>query len=81
VWENVRFTSQPLDEPESPTQLWATLDMVRAERTLMFSSDYPHWDNDDPPVILFSRLPERFRAPIAYENAEECFGPRLGLAA
>ena len=29
--------------------------------------------------VLSSRLPEELRSRIAYENAVECFGPRLGL--
>ncbi|MFN8217861.1 MAG: amidohydrolase family protein [Solirubrobacterales bacterium] len=77
--DNVRFTTQPLDEPPNREMLWTMLDMMHAERTLMFSSDYPHWDTDDPTTILSSRLPERLRRPIATDNAIECFGPRLGL--
>jgi uncharacterized protein len=79
VWDNVRFTSQPLDEPDCIEDLWLVLELARAARTLMFSSDYPHWDNDNPKVILTSRLPEHLKAPVAYENALECFGPRLGV--
>jgi uncharacterized protein len=79
VWDNVRFTSQPLDEPDHIEDLWLLLDLARAKSTLMFSSDYPHWDNDDPNVILSSRLPEDLRAPVAYQTALECFGPRLGI--
>jgi predicted TIM-barrel fold metal-dependent hydrolase len=79
VWDNVRFTSQPLDEPERIEDLWLVLELARAETTLMFSSDYPHWDNDDPNVILTSRLPEHLRSRVAYQNALECFGPRLAI--
>jgi predicted TIM-barrel fold metal-dependent hydrolase len=77
--ENVRFTTQPLDEPPEREMLWKMLDLMQAERTLMFSSDYPHWDTDDPTTILTSRLPERLRDRIAHDNAVECFGDRLGL--
>ena len=79
VWRNVRFTSQPLDEPASQRDLWDALELCRAGETLMFSSDYPHWDNDDPHTILHARLPEHLRRPVAYETALRCFGPRLGL--
>jgi predicted TIM-barrel fold metal-dependent hydrolase len=80
VWRNVRFTSQPLDEPSDQRDLWDALELCRAGETLMFSSDYPHWDNDDPQTILTARLPEHLRRPVAFENALRCFGPRLGLA-
>ena len=81
VRTNVRFTSQPLDEPETLSELWEMLDLVGADGMLMFSSDYPHWDNDDPAVILQSRLPEHLRRRIGYQTAVECFGAgRLGLS-
>jgi predicted TIM-barrel fold metal-dependent hydrolase len=79
VRDNVRFTTQPLDEPPELSQLWALLELVDAGRTLMFSSDYPHWDTDDPQTVMSSRLPAPLRRAIAFENAAECFGSRLGL--
>jgi predicted TIM-barrel fold metal-dependent hydrolase len=56
------------------------LELLDAGRTLMFSSDYPHWDTDEPRYILNSRLPAALRRRIAAETARECFGDRLGLA-
>lgn len=79
VRDNVRFTSQPLDEPWDRRQLEPFLEWGDAGRTLMFSSDYPHWDTDDPKLILTQRLPQSLRSRVAYENALECFGSRLGL--
>lgn len=75
--EQMRFTTQPLDEPAQIGQLWRMLDTMRAERTLMFSSDYPHWDADDPRVVLRTRLPAELRDRVAHETAEETFGARL----
>jgi uncharacterized protein len=80
VRRNVRFTTQPLDEPGSLQQLWDILELLYPEEIVMFSSDYPHWDNDDPNLIMRSRLPERWRRPIANRTAVDCFGAgRLGL--
>jgi predicted TIM-barrel fold metal-dependent hydrolase len=79
VRDNVRFTTQPLDEPPHLSQLWELLELVDARHTLMFSSDYPHWDTDDPRVVMSSRLPAPLRRAIAFENAAACFGSRLGL--
>ena len=47
--------------------------MMSAERTVMFSSDYPHWDNDDPRRIL-RRVPPPVRARILGETAAELYG-------
>jgi uncharacterized protein len=79
VRRNVRFTTQPLDEPPVQKQLWDILDLMHAEETVMFSSDYPHWDTDDPRIIMRSRIPEHLRKPIANQTALACFGRRLGL--
>jgi len=81
VNRNVRFTTQPLDEPPEAAMLGEFLELLDAGRTLMFSSDYPHWDTDEPRYILNSRLPAELRRRIAVETALECFGDRLGLTA
>jgi uncharacterized protein len=47
IREQVRFTTQPLDEPESSRTLVQLLEWMGADRMLMFSSDYPHHDYDD----------------------------------
>jgi predicted TIM-barrel fold metal-dependent hydrolase len=79
VRRNVRFTTQPLDEPDNIRDLWSTMDMMPTDEILMFSSDYPHWDQDDPNVILRSRLPSWLRHQVAYGVALDCFGDRLGV--
>jgi predicted TIM-barrel fold metal-dependent hydrolase len=50
--------------------------MIHAERTLLFSSDYPHWDFDDPLTAL-NTLPPEMRRRIVAENAIETYGDRL----
>lgn len=73
VLDHVRFTTQPVEEPEKDTHLLALFEMIHAEKTLMFSSDYPHWDNDDP-FRAFPALPEELRARILWENAAALYG-------
>lgn len=48
VTEHVRFSTQPLEEPEDPKHFQAILAMFDAEQMLMFATDYPHWDGDTP---------------------------------
>ena len=76
IVEHVRFTTQPFLEPRKPGHLIAMLDIVQAERTLLFSSDYPHWDFDDPMNTL-RRVPEAMRERIRGGNARELYGDRL----
>ncbi len=47
VREHFWFTTQPIEEPETNTHLLDTLRWIGPDR-LMFSTDYPHWDFDDP---------------------------------
>ncbi len=74
----LRFTTQPYDEPGNPRDLVPILDSMQAHRTLVFSSDYPHWDTDRPDVVL-RRLPVELRERVAKQTAMETFGTRLGL--
>ena len=76
VVNNIRFTSQPMYEADKPEQLHAILDMMCAERTMLFASDYPHWDFDDPRRAL-KDVPENVRARMFRDNATETFGDRL----
>lgn len=72
IFDHVRFTSQPIEEPERPEMLLQLFEMIHAEKTLMFSSDYPHWDNDSP-KHAFPRLPEAMMARIMHQTAEETY--------
>jgi predicted TIM-barrel fold metal-dependent hydrolase len=76
IFEHVRFTSQPFLEPRRREHLHAICDIVRAEQTLMFSSDYPHWDFDDPMRAL-SWLPDHCSKRVKAENAIDLYGDRL----
>lgn len=77
VYDQVRFTTQPFDEADDPRHLAALLDAMQADRTLLFSSDYPHWDTDDPAVVFKARVPAKLRPLVAAETAIETFGDRL----
>jgi predicted TIM-barrel fold metal-dependent hydrolase len=76
VFEHVRFTTQPFVEPRRREHLHAMCDIIRADKTLMFSSDYPHWDFDDPTRAL-TWLPATIRKRVRVDNAVEVYGDRL----
>jgi uncharacterized protein len=73
VWDHIRFASQPMDEPEPPSDLLNLVRWMGGERTLMFATDYPHWDWDDP-AQSFRTFPPDLRRRIFWENAVETFG-------
>jgi len=72
IIEHIRFTTQPVEEPAHAKHYLQILEMIQAEKTVMFSSDYPHWDGDSPLHALPS-LPEEFAARIYHANAEELY--------
>jgi uncharacterized protein len=68
------YTSQPL-EVSHPTALKNTLEMMDAERTLLYSSDWPHWDFDPPARIMtIPGLSATARNSILGGNAQRLFG-------
>lgn len=78
VYEHVRFASQPIDEPDTKEDLRTIVRWMRGERTLMFATDYPHWDWDDP-AQSFTTFPDDLRHRIFVENALDAF-PKLNVA-
>lgn len=71
VRERIRFTTQPMDEPVTRKHLYNLIEMLGPE-ALMFSTDYPHWDNDSPAHVLRG-LPEESRSAIFADNAAALF--------
>jgi predicted TIM-barrel fold metal-dependent hydrolase len=67
VLERVRVTSQPMYEPRRASQLEKMFELIHADKVLMFSSDYPHWDTDDP-VKAASRVPAAIRDSMFRTN-------------
>ncbi len=74
VREHVRFTSQPIEETDDPAQVAALFRLAEAERTLMFSSDYPHYDFDEPRRALPRGVDAHLGQRVMAENARELYG-------
>ena len=66
------FTTQPIDEPEKPRHLAETIEWLGWNK-IMFSSDYPHWDFDDPKFIFKFKLTEEQRRLVYRDNAAAAF--------
>jgi uncharacterized protein len=46
------YGTQPMEEPNDMAHLQMLFDMIDGPNTLVFSTDYPHWDYDRPSKIL-----------------------------
>ncbi|MET3699867.1 predicted TIM-barrel fold metal-dependent hydrolase [Bacillus oleivorans] len=71
VYDHVKFTTQPIEEVK-PSDLNIVIEMMNGKNLLMYSSDYPHWDNDMPTRILRGLDPE-MKQNILYNNAKEFY--------
>jgi predicted TIM-barrel fold metal-dependent hydrolase len=74
IRDQVRFTTQPFEEPDNPRHLLYLIEMMGSDRLLLFASDYPHWDFDAPsnslPAVFGPELIEK----ILWSNAQEFYG-------
>jgi predicted TIM-barrel fold metal-dependent hydrolase len=66
--QHVWYTTQPMEEPETPKDLLDIIRWIGADR-LMFSTDYPHWDFDDPRSAFKVKLPAEVEHAIFRGNA------------
>jgi predicted TIM-barrel fold metal-dependent hydrolase len=71
--DHVRFSTQPLERPEDDRDCLQMLVLMDAEHLLMFSSDYPHWDFDDPFVSLPPSLTDAQRQAVYAGNARALY--------
>ncbi|MFN8522247.1 MAG: amidohydrolase family protein [Chloroflexota bacterium] len=73
--EHLYLTTQPVEEPHTPGQFLEMIehfgDMIDH---ILFASDYPHWDSDDPDFALPANCPEEVKRKIHFENAAKLFG-------
>jgi predicted TIM-barrel fold metal-dependent hydrolase len=70
--EHFWFCTQPMEEPEKPEHLQDVLGWIGWDK-LMYSSDYPHWDYDDPRVALNFPMTLAQRAGVLRDNARALY--------
>lgn len=76
IADHVWLTTQPIEEPPTPGHFSELLEAFPAlVDRMMFSTDYPHWDFDDPDHALrHVRLPDGAEEKIRYGNASSLYG-------
>ena len=80
VLDHVRFTTQPIEESENPRHVAKMFEITDADKILMFSTDYPHFDFDAPDRALPPGLSPATRQRIMADNAIEFYNlPRTRL--
>lgn len=74
--DHLWFTTQPIDEPEHDDDLPDLCADVGWDR-IMLSTDYPHWDFDDPSHLLRRGVTAEQRALVFRDNAHAFYGDLL----
>ncbi|NQU70742.1 MAG: amidohydrolase [Rhodospirillales bacterium] len=68
------YSTQPIEVPDDPDYMEAVFKCIDAENTLLYASDYPHWDMDLPSTIWdLPFLDEKAKRKILGENARDAF--------
>lgn len=75
IEEHVWVTSQPIEEPENRAEIVDVLDWIGWDR-ILYASDYPHWDFDDPAQVLPVQLSKENKQKFFLENAKALYGTR-----
>jgi len=70
--EQFWVSTQPIEEPDDPSQL---VDTIRAcgEEKIVYASDWPHHDFDHPKALLRLPMPGELKRKIMGENALRVF--------
>jgi predicted TIM-barrel fold metal-dependent hydrolase len=72
IREHFWVSTQPMEEPEDPDHLIEVMDWIGCDR-ILFASDYPHWDFDDPFLALPPSLDAERRDRIFSGNARALY--------
>ncbi|MBL9215840.1 MAG: amidohydrolase [Opitutaceae bacterium] len=76
---HVRFSTQPMEEPASAQALGEVLEWMHGANSLMFASDFPHWDFDAPATVA-QCFPAAMRRQVLSGNALQTYPKLHGLA-
>ena len=72
--DHIYMTTQPVEEPHRPEQFVELMEQFGPMvNNIVFASDYPHWDSDDPDFALPNILSDEIKAKIHYENGRALY--------
>jgi predicted TIM-barrel fold metal-dependent hydrolase len=72
IREHFYVTTQPMEEADDPSHVLDAMRWIGLDRVL-FASDYPHWDFDDPVMAIPASLAEDERRMIFADNAKALY--------
>ena len=73
LFEQMRFTTHPLEQPSGEGDLAQMLESIDGlEGVLMFATGYPRWDSDSPESVL-ERVPAAWHDAVMEGNARKFY--------
>ena len=73
IRERMWFATQPIEEPDDPKDLVATIEQIGGPERILFASDWPHHDFDHPRAIMKLPMSRDAKRLIMGENALRLF--------
>ena len=73
IKDHIWWTTQPMEDPERRDHLFQTIDWIGWDE-LLFATDYPHWDFDEPMRVLPAGVSDADRAAFYLGNAKKLYG-------
>ena len=75
IRDHVWLTTQPFEEPDRRSHLKDTMEWIGWDK-LLFATDYPHWDFDDPARLPLPKVDDATRENFFLGNALDLYGLR-----
>jgi uncharacterized protein len=73
IREHIWWTTQPMEDPERRQDLFDLIGWIGWDK-LLFATDYPHWDYDDPSRVLPPGVSDVNREAFYLGNAKKVYG-------
>lgn len=78
IQQHIKCTTQPMEEPSKAKQFIQLMEHLGTDDMLMFATDYPHWDFDDPSRAFPIKLSADLEQKIMSENAKAVYNFEKG---
>ena len=73
IRRQVWYGSQPVEEPEHAEDMTALCEWIGWDR-IVFATDYPHWDMDDPRHAFKAKMSKQHERMVFADNARFAYG-------
>ncbi len=73
IRERIYWTTQPMEDPERRDDLFDVINWIGWDK-LLFATDYPHWDFDEPMRVLPPGVGDANREAFYLGNARKVYG-------